>query len=133
MVKPCPSSRLTPAVTPNPPPPEWSEPALVQSAPGGVGWVTPQSIQLFANHTAGDIETGAQGNVQTITRGGTVLFTYGKAEASRPGQHRHPPARHHRFGDQRSKRFSTWKEELNALDEAFKKASLAQEPARANG
>jgi type VI secretion system secreted protein VgrG len=65
----------------------WSEPALTLSAPGGIGWVTPQSIQLFASanlsQTAQDIETGAQGNVQTITQGGTVLFTYGKAEAKR--------------------------------------------------
>ena len=64
----------------------WSEPALALSAPGGVAWVTPQSIQLFANHnlshTAQDIELGAQGNVQTITHGGTVLFTYGKADAT---------------------------------------------------
>jgi uncharacterized protein (DUF2345 family) len=64
----------------------WSEPALTLSAPGGITWVTPQSIQLFANHnlshTAEDIETGAQGNVRTITRGGTVLFTYGRADAN---------------------------------------------------
>ena len=66
----------------------WSEPALALSAPGGISWVTPQSIQLVANHnlsqTAQDIETGAQGNAQTITHGGTVLFTYGKADANRP-------------------------------------------------
>ena len=66
----------------------WSEPALALSAPGGVAWVTPQSIQLFANHnlshTAQDIELGAQGNVQTITHGGTVLFTYGKADPTHP-------------------------------------------------
>lgn len=66
----------------------WSEPALALSAPGGVTWVTPQSIQLFANHnlsqTAQDIEAGAQGNVQTITHGGTVLFTYGKADPNHP-------------------------------------------------
>ena len=75
----------------------WSEPALALSAPGGIGWVTPQSIQLFANHnlshTAQDIETGAQGNVQTITHGGTVLFTYGKADPNHqvgtPGIHLH--------------------------------------------
>ena len=64
----------------------WSEPALALSAPGGVAWVTPQSIQLFANHNlshvALDIETGAQTNLQTITHGGTVLFTYGKADTS---------------------------------------------------
>ncbi len=64
----------------------WSEPALALSAPGGVMWVTPQSIQCFANHnlshTAQDIDLGAQGNVQTITHGGTVLFTYGKTDAS---------------------------------------------------
>ena len=64
----------------------WSEPALALSAPGGVAWVTPQSIQLFANHNlshvALDIETGAQANLQTITHGGTVLFTYGKADTS---------------------------------------------------
>ena len=66
----------------------WSEPALALSAPGGVAWVTPQSIQIFANHnlsqTAQDIEAGAQGNVQTITHGGTVLFTYGKADPNHP-------------------------------------------------
>jgi len=66
----------------------WSEPALALSAPGGISWVTPQSIQLVANHnlsqTAQDIETGAQGNAQTITHGGTVLFTYGKSETPRP-------------------------------------------------
>ena len=42
----------------------WSEPALALSAPGGISWVTPQSIQLVANHnlsqTAQDIETGAR-------------------------------------------------------------------------
>lgn len=47
-------------------------------------------------------------------------------------------ARRTRFGDQRSKRFTTWQEELKALDDAFQKASpepekAAREPAKANG
>ena len=46
-------------------------------------------------------------------------------------------ARRTRFGDQRSKRFSTGQEEIKALDEALKKASPApdtsREPAKASG
>ena len=64
----------------------WSAPALTLSAPDGIAWVTPQSTQIFANGNltavAQDIEQGAQGNLQHISHGGTVLFTYGKAQDS---------------------------------------------------
>jgi len=62
----------------------WPIPAIVLSAPDGIACVTPQSQQVFANGNlstvAQDIEQGAQGNLQHISHGGTVLFTYGKAQ-----------------------------------------------------